>query len=297
MTRTPPAQRPFAYEPYTAPILARMNELLLPHWDADGRRGPLASADPDALDEFVLALPLDAQLAVREDMRGLVEHWISRKMKELADNLQAASTESRIAQFARPGVEIVLNGTTPTPYGRQLSPYNIWIMKLLMDLPAVSYRQGRIDTVDRRTDNRFDVTFDSGEVETYDRVVSRYGPKPRSSSIAIGHPRNTQEGDWLLWYEKVPTADSLNPNGPRTVLYPPRAAIVDAEDRLMSRIRSDDVIYRHQYIGRIWLGLTDAHRGNPIYDDAQAWLAGQLAAGIHPRYDGDNDIDRHNRLG
>ena len=34
--------------------------------------------------------------------------------------------------MARPGVELLLNGLTPTAYTRELSPYNVWLMRLLL---------------------------------------------------------------------------------------------------------------------------------------------------------------------
>jgi hypothetical protein len=292
MTRTPPAQRPFAGDPCIALIRARMDELMLPYWQADAARGPIESASPDVLDEFVGGLTIQDQLAVREGLRSLVAERISVRMKALAGDLQVGA-ENRVAQFARPKVRVVLNATTPTPYGRQLSPYNVWIMKVLMDLEGVSYRRGKIRSVARRTDNRFDVTFDDGGVETYDRVVSRYGPAPRPSSLAVGRQRNAEEGDWLLWYDEVPIPDASDPTGKKLrFINPPRASVVDAENRLKSRVRSADRINRDQFIGRVVLGLTPFHEGNPIYEEAQDWLSDQLARGIHPSYDGNAEVER-----
>lgn len=146
MTRMPPAQRPFAGDPCIAMVLARMDALTLPHWQSDAARGSVASGSPEALDEFVGNLTLRDQLAIREGLRRLVAERISVRMQTLADNLQVG-VENRVAEFARSKVKVVLNATTPTPYGRQLSPYNVWIMKVLVDLEGVSYRRGEIKSV------------------------------------------------------------------------------------------------------------------------------------------------------
>ena len=75
----------------------------------------------------------------------------------------------------RSSVEIVLNGLTPTPFTRQLSPFNVWLMYVMQTFPNVTYRPGRI-SVTPRTGGDFDVRFAGSAVERFARVVTRYDP-------------------------------------------------------------------------------------------------------------------------
>lgn len=137
------------------------------------------------------------------------------------------------------------------------------------------------------------MTFDDGGVETYDRLVSRYGSVPRPASLAVGRQRNAEEGDWLLWYDQVPIPDGSDPTGKKLrLINPPRASVVDAENRLESRVRSAARINRDQFIGRVLRGLTPVHEGDPIYEEAQGWLSDRLARDIHPSYHGNADVER-----
>jgi hypothetical protein len=109
-------------------------------------------------------------------MRPLAEFWINRGIERLANTFPLPAQASVLQDMMRTGVWVVLNGLTPTAYTRQLSPYNVWLMRLLLGLPHVRYKQGQISKLAQRVgDHRYDVTFDDGTVETFDRTVTRYG--------------------------------------------------------------------------------------------------------------------------
>ena len=63
----------------------------------------------------------------------------------------------KLHRRARLGVLVTRNGTTPTPYTRQLSTYNVWLMRVLMTFPNVRYREGK--TRFELIRDRFDVRF------------------------------------------------------------------------------------------------------------------------------------------
>jgi hypothetical protein len=74
-------------------------------------------------------------------------------------------------------VTLTLNGLTPTPYTRQLSPYNVWVMRILMSLPNVRYLQGAITSVASRFDRRSGKTKSATDRPSArsDQLARRYG--------------------------------------------------------------------------------------------------------------------------
>ena len=274
-------------------ILERLDEIMEPHYRARGDALPFEAADPELLEEIIEELPLEVQLDIREDLRALADEWISREMANFADTIPLPDNFLIMEKLARPGFEIVLNGLTPTAYTRQLSPFNVWVMRLLLALPSVSYQQGEIVSVFPRSDKRFDVTFSDGSIGIFDRVVSRYGPGRRSSGpIAEGRRRNTQEGDQLLSYELSPRDDIRDPSR-RRLVDPPRYAVVEGLNKLDARTSAAAQISKRILIARILLGDVGSYDDEPMYQHGADWLSNELRAGRHPRYDADLDLDRH----
>jgi hypothetical protein len=193
--------------------------------------------------------------------------------------------------MARRDIDIVLNGLTPTAYTRQLSPYNVWLMRLLLEFPSVNYRGGAIDSVDARQDRRFDVAFRDGSVDDFDRVCTRYGPsRSNASGIARDRPRDTSADDWLLMQPWYVAPDPLDPSRNK-YFYPARAGVVAALDGLdRRRGRSTDVSKR-VYGTRIRLGPHSCP-DHPIYNNPQSWLSAELRAGRRPAYAVDETIDQ-----
>jgi hypothetical protein len=277
-------------EVHLPPIYARLDALLKPLYDASGRSEAFATADWNDLEDFVTALPLEAQLTIREEVRPLADEWISRLTGELAGSIDLPPDIADLTRLARPVVEITLNGRWPTPYSRQLSPYNVWTMRLLLAFPGVGYRQGEIDRVVRRSDKRFDVMFADGAVETYDRVVTRYGPGNRGYAvIAQRDPGDAPVIDWLLADERRLVADPDDPSRQRFV-DPARTTVIDALAALEKRVWQSEKLDKQQLVGRVSLGREAFPKDGGMYDDPSGWLAGQLRAGRYPRYGTARDI-------
>ena len=174
-------------EPQMRPIFEALEAALAPHFAAWRPGGDIKATDWDTLEDFVLDLALGPQFEAREAARPIADVWISRLIEEFAQSIELPETVRPIEELARPGIDVVLNGLTPTPYTRQLSAYNVWLMRLLLAFPATGYRQGAITGVVQRLDRRFDVSFADGSTEIFDRVVTRYGPAAGGGSgIALG---------------------------------------------------------------------------------------------------------------
>ena len=132
-------------------------------WQALFDRLPMLSTTDQAAARKALAHVLDEEssIAICDVMQGI-------DVNKIID-MKALHAHRRIS------IEIVLNGLTPTPFTRQLSPFNVWLMYVMQTFPNVVYRPGKI-SVTQRESGDFDVRFASSAVERFDRVVTRYGP-------------------------------------------------------------------------------------------------------------------------
>lgn len=125
---------------------------------------PEASAEDQAVVGAAVTPVLDEEssIAIRDTMQGI--------------DLTKIFHMKALRAHARANVEVVLNGVTSTPFTRHLSPFNVWLMYVMMSFPNVSYRQGRLAAVNRMPDGKYKVCFQDGRQELFDRVVTRYGP-------------------------------------------------------------------------------------------------------------------------
>lgn len=289
--RNPGILWPWSGEPWARPILDAIEAALAPYYAVFAPGGDIALASYDALESFVEALPFDTQFDARAAARQLGDEWISRSIEALAEDIELPPYTGAIHAMARPGVEIILNGRTPTPYSRQLSPYNVWLMRLLLSFPSVRYVQGEIASVAQNADRRFDVAFKDGTSLTVGRAVTRYGPAAGSAGLATGCRRDTVGGDWLL---NRPDYMNRNPTAPSQGRYinPARENIATALERLGVRPASVQNISKRIVTGRIIFGPTSTPEGEPVYSDPLPWLAAELRAGRHPRFASDADVER-----
>lgn len=273
-------------------IYARIDSLLKPLFEFSFQDVNFKTASWETLEAFVLALPLSVQLEIREKVQPLAEEWISSLTAELAESIPLPADIAAYIDLARSNVSIVLNGRMATAYTRQLSPYNLWLMRLLLAFPSVSYRQGAISVVRLRPDRRFDVRFDDGYTDIFDRVVTRYGPGSRGKSmIAQQDPRDTERGDWLL---NVPMALVPDPSvtGAGRYVDHARDAVIEGLKALEARKRSGESISKQQIVGRVLLGVDNLPKQNDLYDDPIVWLSDKLRIGQFPMFDVDQKISK-----
>ena len=298
MENNPQLPWPPGGEPHVRPIFEALEAALAPHFAAWRPGGDIAATNWDALEDFVLGLELGPQFEAREAARLVGDVWVSRLIEELAQSIQLPETVRPIEDLARPGIDVVLNGLTPTPYTRQLSAYNVWLMRLLRAFPAVDYRQGAISAVVQRPDRRFDVNFADGDTEIFDRVVTRYGPAAGGGSgIAHGQTRDTQGGDWLLAEPYYLAHDSDGATHGRYI-YPARAEIVAGLEALDGRPNSEGIgLSKELFVASTLIKGAGVQTEDLIYRDPQTWLAAELRAGRRPSYTADAAIARANIRG
>ncbi|WP_141686837.1 hypothetical protein [Bradyrhizobium sp. LMTR 3] len=273
---------------HNEPIFKAIEDILRPHLKAAFPRRDLARLDWDERETFVLDLPLKVQLQAREAVRPLADAAISRGIDALAGTIVVGKLlrVGELHKRIRPGVRLTLNGTTPTPYTRQLSTYNVWLMRVLMSFPNVRYRQGRISKVTADRNGRFSIAFDDGTTDVFDRVVTRYGPSSTKGrqTMWASRPRDSHAGSWLLTPVSytVPTKDK---NVYRRI-YP-------AIDRVKSRLHEvetrqasprADKLDKAMYERCLFLKPMIATSDDPIYRDPQSWLSAKLRKGKNPNY-------------
>lgn len=134
----------------------------------------------------------EVQATVREKTAPILDEESSYAIRDVMNtiNLTEIFDMDALHRLRRTNVEVVLNGVTPTPFTRQLSPFNVWLMHVMLSFPNVTYRQGLLTRVVKRRDGKFLARFKDGRQEIFDRVVTRYGPGSVSRLI---HPKSPLE--------------------------------------------------------------------------------------------------------
>lgn len=289
--RNPSTSWPLGDQSWARSIFEAIEAALSPHYAAFASGGDIALASYEVLEAFIEALSFDAQFDARVAARKLGDVWISHGIEALAEDIALPPYIDHIHAMARSGVEIILNGHTPTPYSRQLSPYNVWLMRLLLSFPSVRYIQGEIDSIAQNDARRFDVAFKNGISLTVDRAISRYGPVTDGAGLATGCRRDPQGGDWLLNRPFYRGYDPADPTQGRDI-NAARENITTALEALEARATATHDISKRLVTSRIMLGPKSMPEGDPVYSDPLHWLATELRAGRHPGFASDVDAER-----
>jgi hypothetical protein len=283
-----------------APQIFRAIEAVLqPHLRTAFPGRNLKHIDWEEREDFVFRLPLRIQLEVRDAVKPIADDWISRSMAKLVGKVAVGKLlrVRKLHGMFRPGVTVTLNGTTPTPYTRQLSPYNVWLMRILTSFPNVRYRQGLITKVEDDGLGRFGVTYKDQSREVYDRVVTRYGPGQKTRRLSTPHSSDPYAGSWLLTpvNYSVPTEDpriwqSVNPAVHR---------VARNLDEVAARrgSNSSKPLDKFLYTGRLLLGPMPPLEKDERYLDPQRWLSSKLRAGVRPSYVENTLLKRRRRQG
>lgn len=270
------------------PIFQAIEDVLRPHLQAAFPGRDLRRLDWDEREAFAIKLRLKVQLEVREAVRPIADAWISRGIAALASTI-AVNKLLRVRKLhkrARLGVQIMLNGTTPAPYTRQLSTYNVWLMRVLMSFPNVRYREGRISKVEPAGRGLSKVTFADGTTQTFNRVVTRYGTPAvkKGRALSSRRSRDPHAGNWLLTHVRysVPTKQkdvyrNVNPAIERV------ARKVGALEKRQTSPRAHS-LNKRMFELSLFLKPTKANQNDPIYRDPQAWLSARMRSGKRTTY-------------
>ena len=146
-------------------VFRALETALHPHLTAAFPKRDLARLDWEEREAFICNLPLKDQLLVRAEVTKIADSCASQDMARLAKKIPVSKLIGmrKLRAMVRPGVNVTLNGTTPTSYTRQLSTYNVWLMRMLSAFPNVRYQQGALSVVDANYDGQFEVTFNDGK--------------------------------------------------------------------------------------------------------------------------------------
>lgn len=214
------------------------------------------------------------QTAVRNAVDPLAQVLISENLKAFADRLDLPPQMEVLRQMARPGVELSLNGLMPTAYTRELSPYNVWLMRLLLSMPNVQYRPGAIASVAEGAR----VTFEDGTEEIFDRVVTRYGAGG-AGLFTPAHMAAVARDD-LLDHPLYAAS-----TGDRWV-FPVRESVARAKDALVARKAPTEgwEINVAEYMTRLTFGEDYLPKGFGAGPNMEGRLAEALQNGRHPTY-------------
>ncbi|MFA6116351.1 MAG: hypothetical protein WC729_20310 [Sphingomonas sp.] len=272
---------PLDSNPHTRPIFAAISGALAGDLDAAFPGRPLAKVSYEKLEEFAKNLPRDRQFAVRDTARPVIEDWISRRLETAVANIELPPNLREIHNLARKGVTLTLNGRTPTPYTRQLSPYNVWVMRILMSFPNVRYLQGAIESVTSRSDRRLVAKFADSSRRDYDRLLTRYGAGG-GVAVATAARRDGLAGDALLANPHYSAADPRD--GRDKFWLPVREDLLCCLDTLVPVPTSSLDMSKNHYVRSLVYGPDAVSAAAGLPADPQAALKDDLRNGRRPTY-------------
>lgn len=148
--------------------------------------------------DIVPTLTEKQQRKVRAAIKPVIDNLSSIAIKEVMNeiDLKKIYCLEHLHQLARPDAKVMLNGTTPTPFTRQLSPFNVWLMHVMLSFPNVRYRSGKLEDAERLANGRYRARFSNQSVKIFDRVVTRYGPAAKARALFTA--KFDGETGWLL---------------------------------------------------------------------------------------------------
>lgn len=270
-----------AYRPWdhgglqTQSIYEAINRLMAPELQKRFGKVDLSLLEAEAVEALLDdGVNTAVQTAVRKAVDPIAQALISENLKAFADRLDLPPQMEVLRGMARSGVELLLNGLTPTAYTRELSPFNVWLMRLLLAMPNVNYRPGVIAAVTEDTK----VTFEDGAEEIFDRVVTRYGAKgaglfaaadvaPVARDHLLDQPfyAASTDGRWV---------------------FPVRESIAGSRDALATREAPNGgwEIHVEEYTTRLTMGDNYLPEGFGQGPNLEGRLADALRNSRHPTY-------------
>jgi hypothetical protein len=238
-----------------------------------------ADVDHDRIERLLSSLSKSVQLRIRRDFLPVLEDLASvetgRALGELV--LSKLFVLAKLHARARPGVTVVMNGTSTEPYSRQLSPFCAWAMYVMMSFPNVKYVRGRITAVKKQRNGDQEVTFADGRHASFSRVVSRYGLD--SGGLLRPRSKRIHTGDWLLC-----DTDTRRRQRGKTGWFHVELSHVLVSDRLKvltKRSRpAQQAVSKGMYLLRMTSPREVRHLFHNRYRDPQLWLRRQMRSGV-----------------
>ena len=265
-------QRKQIFDTIEAPILKALRRIK-----------PVRKGDLHTYFDLIPKLSNEVQGPIRKELSDILDQLSSVAIKEAMDSVKLSRLfrMRNLHKLARTNVQVVLNGVTTTPFTRQLSPFNVWLMYVMMTFPNVGYRQGRLAGTTTLANGKVKVAFKDGTSDTFDRVVTRYGP---GRGEALIHPTTATEPNGYL----LVSPEGLVSRGV-TGQYVDLAsdAIREARKRLKKR-RSSRAI-GHYIEKSLYVPMIEAPRrllptGEPRAPYDQAALVQLIKDGVRPRF-------------
>lgn len=272
---------PLDSDAHTRSIFEAISEALTDDLEAAFPSRSLGDVTYEELEEFAKLLSRDRQFAVRDAVLPVIDGWISTRLETAINYIDLPPNLPEIHALARKGVNLTLNGLTPTPYTRQLSPYNVWVMRILMSFPNVRYIQGEIASVTSRPDRRLRATFAGGGQSDYDRLLTRYGAGG-GVALAYAGRRDGFSDDELLSTPHYTAVDSRD--GKDRFWFPVREELLAGLDVLLPVPTSRLDISKDQYVRWLLYGSEAVPLAAGLAPDPQAALAHDLRNGKRPTY-------------
>lgn len=120
---------------------------------------------------------LQASFKNKSMLERAVAHAVSQFLETQYSKMSIPMLVAALNQFVRTDAEVVLNGSSPTPFSFRSSIFNRLVTTALFDSrAALSYRGGRISEK-ARPDGIYELSDGSHSFENIDEVVFRHGPK------------------------------------------------------------------------------------------------------------------------
>jgi hypothetical protein len=182
-------------------IFSIIDSKLQPYLQSWASNNYITMIDCDARHEFLRQgnLSIELQKEIRQEIKQEMSNLSSIKLKEIMDQIDVYDVLDIQTLFnEQRNIEITYNGLFATPYTANLSPYNLWLTKIAMSFSTVKYKQSKINKISQNEDGVYQVEYSSGIIDTYNRVVTRYGISKDHNGVFNPNHFDPQKGDFML---------------------------------------------------------------------------------------------------
>jgi len=226
-------------------------------------------------------LSMPNQRTVVDKIRPMIENVISHRMKEIAAGIDFEKITTFVdVKAKRSKQKIVLNGLTPNVYNSSMSRVIFWLAAILMRLPNVDYRQGKIESITNAGRGPTTVTFSDGETRKFNYAISRHGLENKDR-ITSSKRQDDRWGDCLL--DPIPSTDNRGTNRYYDEI---KSAILDLPVKSdCNSVLINKDIYCARYLAEKTKINSPDSLGDKLFDDVnESELINILKTGNWPRF-------------